>query len=94
VAQELPTTKIKYILSKEVEIEVKDYNGQTALHLAFRYDNEQAIDLLLDHDANKYVRDKCGLLPIFFAKRNSIIEKLCPEQLFKNDRSLLHKFNI
>jgi len=58
---------VKFLVSKGVDINLKENNGATALHLACYYGHRDAVEWLIDHGADKDVGDGDGSTPIFWA---------------------------
>jgi ankyrin repeat protein len=54
---------IEYLVSKGADVNARDNNGETALHIAARY-HPRFVELLLRLSADATVRDKQGRLPI------------------------------
>lgn len=59
---------------KVVNIESKDINGNTPLHLAAKYDRSKIADILLEHGADFYTKNNDGLTPSHLGKQNSSFE--------------------
>lgn len=68
------TSNIKHLnllLScKEIDVNSKDDNGDTPLHVAAQCKNDEAVKLLLSKNADMTCRNSCGLTPMFVALAN------------------------
>ncbi len=70
---------MKFLVSKGVDVNLKENNGATALHLACYYGHRDTVEWLIDHGADKDARDGDGSTPIFWAVyggRKNIVELL------------------
>lgn len=66
---------VKSFIENHIDIETKDYNGNTALILAASKGNVEITKSLLDHNANVNVREKeFGCTPLILAAKNGHYE--------------------
>lgn len=85
------------------DLEIKNSHDETLLHHACRFDNINAVKLLIDYDVPLYEADKNGDIPLFlinqkteileqFKKNSSSNEwkKICTEYRNKNGYNLIH----
>ncbi len=72
-----------YFILRISNLNIKDFNGQTLLHLSVQYSANFLIEFLLKRGANKNIMNKQGQTPYDLAKNNLAI-----------DITLLKKLNI
>ncbi|EAX98933.1 hypothetical protein TVAG_242980 [Trichomonas vaginalis G3] len=61
----------EYFLSKGANINEKDKNGETALHIAVRHNSKEAAELLISHGANINEKDEYGETALHIAARHN-----------------------
>lgn len=87
----------KVLIENGININHKNNNGQTALHLATIYENFNIIKLLIDNNVNAFIEDNNQMMPIFTSiDRSYSITKLLLEfmddpNVTSNGYSLLYK---
>jgi len=59
--------KVKAFLEKGIDVNTKDDNGQTALHIAIISDNQEIVKLLIDEGADVNAKDENGMTPLLLA---------------------------
>ncbi|EAY14725.1 ankyrin repeat protein, putative [Trichomonas vaginalis G3] len=65
---------LEYFLSHGANINEKDKNGKTALHIAAWRDNKETAEVLISHGANINGKDKDGKTALHIAARNNYTE--------------------
>ncbi|WP_342273918.1 ankyrin repeat domain-containing protein [Spiroplasma endosymbiont of Phycita roborella] len=63
----------KYLINK-IEVDKKNKNGQTPLHLAVRYKNKDIVKFLLENNANLNIKDNWDDTPLFDAQNVNNVE--------------------
>ena len=53
----------EYISRRQSDVNMKDRNGNTALHHAFLLDFRDQVDILIDNGADEYIENKDGMRP-------------------------------
>jgi ankyrin repeat protein len=81
---------LKYII-KSVDINAKDKDGKTPLHLAIELNVECWIDILLDNGANPEIKYSDGHSPIF---RSCLVGSLTPLLAEKSKDIINDKFSL
>lgn len=61
---------VDYFIKKNLDINKKNKNGDTALHLAFKIGNYDIIQLLLEHGASIKIKNKKGISPFDLADKD------------------------
>lgn len=89
---------IELLLSKGVNIDHQNIDGETILHKAIKANNQELIDKLLEHNLNINLEDKFGRTPAFYCKNKMDIKKLLTKKLNVNHQdkegeTLLHKYS-
>lgn len=85
------------LIENGININYKNNNGQTALHLATIYENFNMVTLLIDNNVNAFIVDNNKMMPIFTSiNRSYSITKLLLEYMDDpnvtcNGYSLLYK---
>lgn len=67
---------MEIILALKPNLDLKNRNGDTALHLAIKHGNIFAVQKLLDAGASKNIKNKKGYTPIMVALLNNTDDKL------------------
>ncbi len=60
-------TVLKELLNKEIEIDQKNYKGETALHLAVKLNNIESVEMLIAHYATISIFDVYNFSPLYYA---------------------------
>ena len=82
---------IRKAIAKGYNVNFKDYDYRTALHMASNYGHFEIVKYLVSHDAQIDVKDRFGNTPIDEARSNGFpeIAKFLTTQLLKNSMSKL-----
>lgn len=70
---------IEFLLKRGVDIDARNYQGETALLIAAWYGREELVELLLNKGADPHVKTRKGLTALKVAKANGydgIVKKL------------------
>ena len=60
---------VEYFIKKNDDVNKKNKNGDTPLHLAFKIGNYEIIRLLLENGANLKIKNKKGFTPFDIANK-------------------------
>jgi len=71
-------SKIKSLIAQNVDLEIKKFDGKTALHVAVREGCIDIVTVLLKHGAEVNIQDNSGYTPLHYAyiEKNNEIEEL------------------
>ena len=61
---------VDYFIKKKLDVNKKNKNGNTPLHLAIQIGNHDIIKLLLDNGASIIIKNKQGKTPYDFATKD------------------------
>lgn len=76
------STSFSQILNAVDDCNIQDFSGETALHMAVRFNDMDALRLLIQNNANPNIKDKEGKMPIHKAALNGSFESI--KELIKN----------
>jgi ankyrin repeat protein len=74
---------IQFLIKNDADINAKDGNGDTALHLATEAANLEIIEILLEHGAKTNIQDNNGLTAYALALKTGDAKII---DIFKNQR--------
>ncbi|OEY86541.1 hypothetical protein BIY23_03175 [Wolbachia pipientis] len=79
---------IKFIIKNGADVNQKNCNGYTPLHLAALQDDEEIVDLLLANNANVHEKDNDGRMPLHISAVSIGMYKSVAELLLHNGADL------
>ena len=87
VAVEGTTDTLKVLLAEGADVNAKDSNGLTALHIAAKFGRMKVVEFLLANGADAAAKDKKEWMPVHYASANGHgdIEKLLRKQHVRID---------
>lgn len=60
---------VQLLIQHQSDVDVKDNDGNTALHLAVDYGHDKVVQQLLEHGSNVSIRNSDGFPPLHWAAR-------------------------